>query len=742
MKKRDFNIRILPLVIGLLLITSGYSTIMAQDLRWMRIGSVQQQFMDFGAECEVYPAGTPNFMAWPAQYGDGQLNVRMRALWLGCSNFNDPIEKKVLSVKVVGAGPRYDAANQPAMVFSQMVRLYGRENPPIITVDNQTGTNNTLYDVLDGLQPDLPCDRMIQIDFNTSMGVSVRKKVLAFTQQNHDNYFIHDYVFKNTGIINANGDVSSQTLNNFYVYFNYRYAFAGVTAAAFGSTWGDFSSLWGTSSEYSDFGLYRNSNIRGFYGYYAPDKSRLNISYAEDWGCPNQLGGDWPGVLGSAKYAGAVTLLASKSPQDWTDDNTQPTTTAYIACDANTIMTAPYSQYDDNFMGLRYKAMTEGHLAQTHEQSVGVGNYIADWRSQHPDRDGGGGTTQGQGFGPYTLAPGDSIRIVFAEGVSGISWEQCRSVGAVWYNYYTGTGSPTLKMPDGSVDTSFTNYTRAWVQTGKDSIMQTFRNAIANFNSGYKIPQAPTAPPTFTVKSGGDRIQLMWDPSTGAHLAGYVIYRSQGHVKDYETVYTKLVELDKSVTSYDDTSAVRGFNYYYYIQAKDDGTQNDLYPGVPLYSSKFPTMTSVPAYLRRPSGNLLSEVRVVPNPYDIRERAFQFGTTSQYDHIVFYGLPPVCKLRIYTENGTLIKEIQHTNGSGDEGWDSNTSSGQIVVSGIYILYVEVTEDAVASKDKIAPWDIYNEKLSLIYHKGDLMYHQGDVIFRKGESTFRKFVIIR
>ena len=102
-------------------------------------------------------------------------------------------------------------------------------------------------------------------------------------------------------------------------------------------------------------------------------------------------------------------------------------------------------------------------------------------------------------------------------------------------------------------------------------------------------------------------------------------------------------------------------------------------------------------------GTWLDLVRVVPNPYDIRARMFQFGDKSQYDRIAFYGLPPVCDVKVYTERGDLIWTKKHTDGSGDELWDSMTSSRQIVVSGIYILYVETPE---------------------------------------GESVFRKFVIIR
>ena len=110
----------------------------------------------------------------------------------------------------------------------------------------------------------------------------------------------------------------------------------------------------------------------------------------------------------------------------------------------------------------------------------------------------------------------------------------------------------------------------------------------------------------------------------------------------------------------------------------------------------------------------------------------------------------MCTIKIFTENGTLIRTIDHTNGAGDEKWDSKTSSGQLVVSGIYLVYIVVTQDVYATEDKIAKYDILDEKLNVLYHgpntgnnfQGDLIYHKGDKIFNAGQSTIRKFVVIR
>jgi hypothetical protein len=162
----------------------------------------------------------------------------------------------------------------------------------------------------------------------------------------------------------------------------------------------------------------------------------------------------------------------------------------------------------------------------------------------------------------------------------------------------------------------------------------------------------------------------------------------------------------------------RGFNYFYYIQTKDNGSTNDIEPGVPLVSNMFYTLTNREAFLRRPAAASLEEIRVVPNPYNIKAKSIQFGATLGIeDRLAFFGLPPNCVIKIFTEVGDLIQTINHVSGSGDELWDSKTSSNQLVVSGLYIAYFEVTQDT------------YDDQT-------------GQLLFRKGENTFRKFIVIR
>jgi hypothetical protein len=61
---------------------------------------------------------------------------------------------------------------------------------------------------------------------------------------------------------------------------------------------------------------------------------------------------------------------------------------------------------------------------------------------------------------------------------------------------------------------------------------------------------------------------------------------------------------------------------------------------------------------------------------------------SEPDKIVFFNVPGYCKIKIYTELGELVTEMDHNDGSGDHYWRSVTSSRQVVVSGVYIAVIE------------------------------------------------------
>ena len=370
------------------------------------------------------------------------------------------------------------------------------------------------------------------------------------------------------------------------------------------------------------------------------------------------------GRLGSSQFLGVVTLHADKSSSDSSDDVTQPSTTAYESSDQGLFL-AGANAFNADQMTQEYGLMSKGHTARQAKVVEPSGDYAL--QRTPPDLGTSGGLSFSNGYGPYTLAPGESVRIVWAEAASGISREE---------QVRTGRMYKRKQINDETKDRV--------VMQGRDSLFQTFRRAIDNYQSGFTLPMPPHPPLTFDVNSGGDKISLLWtvDPSDPTPISGFRIYRAQTFV---DSAYKLIYEAGPGETSYDDVSPIRGVDYFYYIVAVGENQSGG--PGTPagkLISDRYYTQTYDPARLQRQAGTSLNQIRIVPNPFNISG-----GNNVRFpgDRIAFYNIPGQCTIKIYTELGELIKTIEHTNGSGDEFWYQVTSSNQIVVSGIYIAVI-------------------------------------------------------
>ncbi len=683
------------------------------EIRWIKVGSLHNWFSNGGVEIEYGRRGRAGFtntdqidgLNWPGEYIGQDVNVG-QSLWLGTTNFTDPVTGITYPHKVVSAGRiNIDLGNA---IFPVSHELIAKSEHSDVYVDDVSASFLEFDDVPDRIDENLPCDRMIITKFNTSIGISCTRKIYAFTQQNHDNYYIYEYVFKNTGIIDESSTPKlNKTLTGVIFHWQFRYAFPGES---YREGWSPTGVSWGRNTINDCVGQDVNHldpitpNMRAIWSYYGPVSTSGN--YQDDIGLPRTTSED---ILAGTNYAGVVTLHADKSTSDHTDDKSQPFTTKYMGSDLDA---QGNNQYDQNSMTRKYTEFMSGrHLAQTQAELVGE-SFADNFGSDN------GGYAAAQGYGPYTMAIGDSIKIVYAQAVAGImkDREHVREIHSNWFNWKEGNPGNYI-MPDGSTTNDGNTYKNAWVLSGKDSLFNSFRRAINNYNSGLNIPKAPPAPKTFNVVSAGNAITLDWSDEavSDPHFDGYEIYRAVGR---YDTTFTKIFSCNKSnvVHNYEDRDLQRGFKYYYYVVSKDDGTQNDFKPGEPLRSSKFYTMTTIEALLTRPAGKNWSQLRIVPNPYNIRAREIQF-TNDDPDKIAIYDLPGKCDIKIYTESGTLIETMQHRKNTGDVYYFSLTSARQLIVSGIYILYFEVTED------------LYDDVT-------------GELLFKKGENAFRKLIVIR
>jgi len=661
-------------VLGMLLLGAGRADAQVVEYRWVAGGILHQWYSNFGSEIEEGWVKEQQYgLRWPA-YRPYQDCQAAKALWIAATDFNDTVDGHFYPHKVVHIGPRVDGKGDGYTPIR--FELYSRFALPEVNVDGNAseGERNMTIKTVD---PTLVPDIMLLNEVATPLGIRFVRKIMQFSQQDHDNYIISDFTFRNT---------SSKTLNGVYFYFTYRIAVGREGCYVIGdpTRWGKYeiedTRGDGVKQDTDDTvnipGVYSAPHMRIQYAWHA--KSPLFSKYdnigGPIWSNPYFDAGDTIGRLAAAQFAGVVTLHCDRAPNDPTDDMTQPTTTSWEGSDEP--YTSKNDQFDKAMMTGEYTSwISKGHKKPRHADQVEPTGSFDDEKGD-PSLGTPGGFSNANGYGPYTLAPGDSIRIVWAEAVSGLNQDQCISVGRKYK-----ADQISYKEKNDSV------------LTGKDSLFATFRRAMANFKGGYNIPQGPLPPSSFNVTSGGDKISLTWDVyGTGPAIAGFRIYRATGKYSgDYELIH----EAGPSERSFYDTSPVRAVAYYYYIQSIGNPADNNgaglTRPG-PLVSNRIWSQTYDPAFLKRQAGNAagkdnMDTIRIVPNPYSLRRTA-GLSFPDEPDKIVFFNIPGNCTIRIYTEMGELVNTIEHTDGSGDAYWNSNTSSGQVVVSGIYIVVID------------------------------------------------------
>jgi hypothetical protein len=687
--------------------------------RYIRVGSLQSKFTAIGSERawnNVYYEG----LTWPSDYLL-QDNAVIERTFMGCTDFTDA-QNQHWDYYTHNISMAYEGRT----IFPMQIKESAKFINPTVYVDG-VNISSPYFEDVDSIDENQIADRIVTNVVNTAMGITMKRRVLAFSQQYHDNYFIIEYTFKNTGFVGQdNIKVLNNTVKGFRFGFLNRYSVCreGADKMGYDQEYGKHS--WVTRRG-EDYPLRANEISSLTETSPIPHWLRAGFEWTgqraennyDNIGSPDILKGT--GRLSSPQHAGVVTLHVDKSTADRNDDVNQPAVLGWHAGDTYpnlgdmSIETASLQHSMYNLLsGIPYKGSTNGHPSERMDE-VYMSKVSDPWKV-HND---GGGTGLWISYGPWDIPSGDSIVIVLAVGVSGLDRNMCWEIGKRWLQAYNNSSdNGPFVLPDGSTTNDENVYKNTWVYTGKDSIMKTFSRAVRNFNSGYNIPQPPLPPALFDIKSGGDRISLTWDLSESENepgFGGYKIFRAVGKP---DTTYLEIASLPPGTSSFDDVTANRGFSYYYYISSFSDGSNNSNgipNPAGPLLSSRFYTKTNIGAYLRRQAGESLSDIRIVPNPYNIRSA--QLNYTGEPDKIMFLNIPGHCIIKIYTENGDLIKTISHENGSGDERWNSNTTSGQVVVSGVYIVHFTVTED-------------YKDPST------------GEYKYRKGDSAFKKLIIIR
>jgi hypothetical protein len=642
--------------------------------KWLSAGSLHSWYSEVGSECEEcgFVKTQQDGLRWPGIYQFRDVQAA-KGIWLGAKNVKDDIGGS-WDLRVVHAGPRVNGSGE---FFPVKFELVTKRTLPPVFVDGALSEPASSM-IGDRVDPTIAADAMLVNEVNTLLGLTMERRIMQFSDVEHDNYHVTEYVLTNTG--NTDGDdeieIEGQTLEDVYLYLQWRYSVAKETRFVIGNGTG-----WGLNAMLDTRGdgvkpdpageEYRAQFV--WHGKFPPFALYDNIGgpiLPQALPAINVSDTDTLGRLGASHFVGVVTIHADTSPSDVTDDLSQPSTTDWIGSDES--FTSNNDAFNPAKMGIEYDLMTFGHRSPRHADAVepsGMAGFLNP--TGDPANGTPGGYSNANGYGPYTLGPGESVRIVIAEAVAGLSREANRAIGHAYRDSGTNDDAPIAYNGESMTKNE-------WVFTSRDSLFQTFGRATANFKSGYTLTSSPAPPSFLDVNGGGDRISVRWEPYAEEALPdGWEVYRAQGKT---DSNYTLVFEAGSGETLFDDTTPIRGIDYYYNVVAVKDGRR----------SNRYFSQTYTPARLKRQAGEQLEDVRIVPNPYNISSNP-NIRFPDQIDKLAFFNIPGQCTIEIYTELGELVERIEHTDGSGDEFWDHTTSSRQVVVSGIYIAVISDTE---------------------------------------------------
>ncbi|MFW5972509.1 MAG: hypothetical protein ACOCTG_00840 [Bacteroidota bacterium] len=330
-------------------------------------------------------------------------------------------------------------------------------------------------------------------------------------------------------------------------------------------------------------------------------------------------------------------------------------------------------------------------------------------------------------YGPYTLAPGDSVRIVVAE-----------VAGVMDYNEVIA-GDPDGHFPDSTIADIKRNAENA--QLAVEWGMGATVNGVALAADAPEPPPAPNADAVnASVGTDAAAIAVTWDDvaerttfvdGSGAtyfdgasDVDGYRIYRSRDfqYTSDTEdpvlrgAAWTLIADIPISETgsywneeigrySYTDDTVDFGRRYGYYVAAYNSSPEpwtsanGTVVTDLPVLESGSHRRSAPTSAAPGPVSSL--DVYAVPNPFVFGDERRSFGRDDPYQ-IEFRNLPERATIRIYAVSGDLIRTIEHGpdargNLFGSAKWDQKSDSGLLVAPGLYIYHVNSRTDDVSGQ---------------------------------------------
>jgi hypothetical protein len=485
-------------------------------------------------------------------------------------------------------------------------------------------------------------------------GFYVKQSYYAWANSFHDDYIIRVVDIVNNGNQDDNiftSEITPKDLKKLYLdlYVN------NLSPNNKGEGYYSFEAT-GTWDNWHDYyGDVQNDSVRFMYAFDGDDPNVPGDDQGDPY--PSQFAGAVfdptslynAGEFVSAMYAGYGVLYVNQSATIALNDYQQPFSYGY-----DSFTSAPGWREELRWANV-YNNGTRNFKHPDYSKSVPK-NLESCWMA----------------FGPFDLPAYGKLRLVFVHAVNGPSIAACKEMG---YKYLRGEITKSEKD--------------AFLRASYDSLKLTIRRAQWNWDNylskNKSIPNGPKPPTNLRISSEINSVRLEWDKSKSTDVYKYNIYRKAGsNLGDFE----KISEVAPTQNVFIDSLLDIGVSYYYYVTAANDGITN-LDPTCflqPLESSKFINRSYYPARAYREALKNLSNVRVVPNPYNL----FQAKTfPGDADRITFTNLSRRCTIRIFTINGDLVKTIRKDDASSYTAWNPMlTDDNLFIAPDIYIYVIE------------------------------------------------------
>jgi hypothetical protein len=562
--------------------------------------------------------------------------------------------------------------------------------------------------------PLLP-EEMITATWNTNVGITVTRRSYTWSYPGFRDFIIYDYVFRNTGLI-----VSTQTSQVVSNTQDFQQTLSGVYFVMHNAVSVSTKSQLNFHSELTAVQAGAFGWLQGAYHdhYHIRDGGELVFSTNANGGReplpddpyptkpPDQWIQRFGNELQSPAAFGWLSLYASPTPAG-PRPNARPDV---LRIDSHKGGIFNGSSLDlERFTSLSSDKPEFYLFGTTPDTQATLGN------------NGRRFNFYTFSYGPYTLAPGDSARIIVAE------------IAGVMDMHAVNAGDPDGWFPDSTIAAILRN-----AQNARNAVAWGLGASVQGEPLAADAPEPPPMPITDAVNASvgldSAAIAVVWEKNAenaviadgsggtffdGAlHVDGYRVYRSTDFQYVSETelpafrgeAWELLADIPRSgfAASFDqsagryrfvDRGVTFGFRYGYYVSAYRlanaaatwTSANGTVVTGLPEMESGSALKTPPVAPAPGPS-QTLSGIFVAPNPYVFGDPGRSFVGSG--DYVEFRNLPERCTIRIYTIGGDLVRSIEHQpdargNLFGSERWDQlKTDSGLQVAPGLYVYNVE------------------------------------------------------